>query len=180
MRSQAIAGRYAEALYSLAVEQDCVDEIETDYAVTLKDIEGIPEVASFMTHPLVPRSNKIEFLKKAFPDINAYLQNLFSLVVHNRRAGYINMIYDRFVALRAEAEGIVQVLVVSAQPLSVDDRQRLSEHLEKSLRQRVRLAESVDKKMLGGLRIEIEGKVVDGTLRAKLDNLRIALAGQGG
>jgi len=106
-------------------------------------------VARFLTHPLVPRSSKTEFLKKAFPDINPYLQNLFSLVVHNRREGYIDMIYDRFVALHAETEGIVQVQVMSAQPLSADDLQRLSEHLEKSLRQRVRLSESVDEKMLG-------------------------------
>ncbi len=180
MRSQAVAERYAEALYDLAVEQDCVDKIEADYERTLQDIEGMPDVFRFLTHPLVPRDRKMAFLEEAFPDIATYLHNLFSLLVHNHREGYLDMIYKRFVALRTEKEGIVQVQVVTAHALSQEDRQRLSERLEKGLQQRVRLEESVDADLLGGVRIEVDGKVLDGTLRARLNNLKTVLAGQGG
>jgi len=177
MRSQETARRYAEALYTLAIEEGCVKALDDDYRVVVEEIAAVTDFIRYLTHPLVAREDKISLLKRAFPDISAYLHNLFALLVRNGREAYIGMIYDEFERLRGDEEGIVKVLVTTAKELGGQDRQRLSEHLSHSLGKRVRLDERIDKNLLGGLRIEVDGKVIDGSLRARLDELKTVLAG---
>jgi len=162
MRSQGTARRYAEALYELAVEENCVEAIDNDYHRVVEEIKDVPDFLRFLTHPLVSHDDKRALLSEAFPNIAEYMHNMFSLLVRNGREGYIDMIYDEFKRLRE---------------LTAKDRKRLSDHLAKKLGGRVRLDEQVDKKLIGGLRIEVGGKVIDGSLRARLDELRTVLAG---
>jgi len=177
MRSQGTARRYAEALYGLAVEENCVEAIDDDYRRVVEEINDVPDFLRFLTHPLVARDDKTALLREAFPNIAEYMHNMFSLLVRNGREGYIDMIYDEFKRLRESNEGIVQVRVTTAQELTAKDRKRLSDHLAKKLGGRVRLDEQVDKNLIGGLRIEVGGKVIDGSLRARLDELKTVLAG---
>ena len=177
MRSQQIARRYAEALYTLAVEENCVEAIDNDYRRVVEEIVDVPDFLRFLMHPLVVHSDKTALLREAFPDIAEYLHNMFSLLVRNGREGYIDMLYDEFERLRASEEGIVQVRVTTAQELTAKDRKRLSDHLAKKLGGRVRLDEQVDKNLIGGLRINIGGRVLDGSLRARLNELKTVLAG---
>jgi F-type H+-transporting ATPase subunit delta len=177
MRSQETARRYAEALYTLAVEENCVETIDNDYRRVVEEIKDVPDFLRFLTHPLVSHDDKRALLSEAFPDITEYLHNLFSLLVRNGREGYIDMIYDEFERQRGSEEGIVQAQVITAQELTPEDRKRLSDHLAKKLGRQVRLDEQVDKNLIGGLRIEVDGKVIDGSLRARLDELKTVLAG---
>ena len=177
MRSQGTARRYAEALYGLAVEENCVEAIDDDYRRVVEEIRDVPDFLRFLTHPLVSHDDKTALLSEAFPDIAEYMHNMFSLLVRNGREGYIDMIYDEFKRLRERKEGMVQVCVTTAQKLTSKDRQRLSDHLTKKLGGRVRLDEQVDRNLIGGLRIEVGGKVIDGSLRARLDELKTVLAG---
>lgn len=177
MRSQEIARRYAEALYNLSADEDCVEEIDNDYRRIVEEINPIPNVSRFLTHPLVARNAKTSFLKEAFPDVSEYLHNMFSILVRNGREGYISMIYDEFTKLRGSVEGIVPVKVTTVQELSISDRKRLSTHLAERLGESVELDEEIDKDLIGGLRIEVRGKVLDGSLRARLNKLKKVLAG---
>jgi len=177
MKSQETARRYAEALYGLAVEENCVEAIDDDYRRVVEEINDVRDFLRFLTHPLVSHNAKTGLLRKAFPDISEYLHNLFAILVRNGREGYINMIYAEFERMRGSAEGIVKVKVMTVQGLTEDDRKRLSDHLGKSLGGKVRLDEQIDESLIGGVRIEVEGKVLDGSLRARLDELRTVLAG---
>ena len=177
MKSQETARRYAEALYTLAVEEDCVETIARDYSRVVEEIRDVPDLIRFLTHPLVARDVKTSLLRRAFPDVSEYLHNLFAILVRNGREGYIGMIYDEFERLRASEEGLVQVRVMTAQKLTTNDRKRLSDHLQRSLGGKVRLDERIDESLIGGLRIEVDGKVIDGSLRARLDELKTVLAG---
>jgi F-type H+-transporting ATPase subunit delta len=76
------------------------------------------------------------------------------------------------VDIRAAEEGRAQVTVTSAQPLSEEDRMRLRNRLEEVLRRPVTLEERIDESTLGGARIETAGHVMDGTVRARLAELR--------
>ena len=177
MKSQETARRYAEALYTLAIEENCVETIDRDYHRVVEEMKDVPDVIRFLMHPLVAHDAKTSLLKSAFPDISEYLHNLFGILVKNGREGYIEMIYDEFEKLRESDEGIVKVLVTTAKELSSQDRRKLSEHLEHTLGNEVKLDERIDESLIGGLRIEVGGKVIDGSLRARLDELKTVLAG---
>jgi F-type H+-transporting ATPase subunit delta len=177
VRSLDIARRYAKALHSLAVEEDCVDEIETAYERVLAEMSEVPRTRQFLAHPLVPRNAKQAFFEQAFPGIPEHLHSLFLLLVRNAREAYVDLIYEELCALRREEEGTVHVRVETAHALSEGERKRLRSLLESGLGQAVKLEEVVDPSLLGGARIDVAGKVVDGTLRARLGRLRDVLAG---
>lgn len=177
MKSHEIARRYAEALYSLASEQRDVDQIESGYQQVVTDIVAVPEVSRFLAHPLVPREKKNRLIDQAFPELSVYLRNLMRLLIRNGREDYLGLIFEEFLSLRAEAEGVIRVQVVTAQEFSSEDRGRLADRLAKALGRRVKLVERLDSDLLGGVRLEVDGKVIDGTLRAKLEGLLAVLEG---
>jgi F-type H+-transporting ATPase subunit delta len=175
VRSQEVARRYAIALYQLAAEQEAVEATEKELRAVIDETRRTRDIARYLAHPLVSRERKTEFVAKVFPDLSVRTQNLFRLLVRNRRESYLDLIYDEFLAARAEAEGLVPVCVTTARPLSEDERGRLTANLEGALKRRVRLEERIDERLLGGARIETEGRVIDGSLRTRLEGLRARL-----
>ena len=177
MRSREIARRYAEALYGLAREQESVDQIEQEYRQILADVVEIPDVGRFLAHPLIAREKKDRLVDEAFPDLSGYLRNLIHLLIRNGREDYLALIYEEFLTRRSVEEEIVRVEVVTAREFSSEERRRLTDRLAGVLGRRVRLKERLDPSLLGGLRLEFDGQVIDGTLRAKLEGLRALLEG---
>ncbi|MBU1048472.1 ATP synthase F1 subunit delta [Candidatus Bipolaricaulota bacterium] len=172
MRSQEIARRYAAALYQVSVDDDAVQRMDEELAALATGTTDGAEVRRFLAHPLIPRETKSAFLADAFPETTSRMKNFLELLIRNRRETYLDLIYDQFVTIRTADEGMIQVTVSTAQVLSDDDKSRLSERLEAALKRPVRLAERIDETMLGGARIEAAGHVLDGTIRARLSELR--------
>jgi len=170
-----IARRYADALYQVAAEQDAVETTEQELHGVVAGVEDATDFGRFLAHPLVSREQKTVLVEQTFPDLSAHLANMLRLLIRNRRESYLDLIYDQFVEVRVEAEGLARVDVTSAKPLSDDERQELSDRLETALGQRVLLEERIDEALIGGTRIEMDGRVIDGTLRARLGRLRALL-----
>lgn len=175
MRSQEVARRYAIALYQLAAEQEAVGPTEDELLAVVDETTRTREISRYLTHPLVSRDQKTEFVRVVFPDLSERMRNLFALLIRNRRESYLDLIYEEFLTARAEAEGLVPVCVTTARPLSDEECDRLTTNLERALKQRVLLEERIDERLLGGARIETDGRVIDGSLRARLDGLRARL-----
>jgi F-type H+-transporting ATPase subunit delta len=175
VRSQEIARRYASALYQVALEDGTVSETERELAAVAASASDEPEVRRFLAHPLVPRTAKFEFLERAFPDTSKRMKRFLEVLIRNRRGTYLDLIRDEFTEIRAADEGRIQVTMTTAHALSDEDRQRLRQRLEAALKRPVQLKERIDKTLLGGMRIETAGHVMDGTLRARLGKLRIEL-----
>ena len=175
MRSQEVARRYAVALYQLAAEADAVEPTEAELRAVVDETIASRDISRYLAHPLVSRERKTGFVDAVFPSLSGRMRNLFALLIRNRREAYLDLIYTEYVAARAEAEGVVPVRVTTARALEDDERARLISNLETALDQRVQLDERVDGALLGGARIETDGRVIDGSLRARLDGLRARL-----
>lgn len=175
MRSQEVARRYAVALHQLAAEEGAVDATEEELRAVIEETTKMREIARYLTHPLVSREQKAEFVRRVFPDLSQRTRNLFAVLIRNRRESYLDLIYTEFLAARAEAQGLIPVSVTTARPLSDGERDRLTASLEKALAHRVQLKERIDEALLGGARIETDGRVIDSSLRARLEGLRARL-----
>lgn len=175
MRSQEVARRYAVALYQLAADQETIDSVEEELRAVVDQSQETREITRYLAHPLLSRDRKEAFVGALFPDLSPTMHNLFGLLIRNRRESYLDLIYSELLAVRAEAENRVPVCVTTAETLSEDERQRLISHLEEGMHRRVRLEERIDERLLGGARIETEGRVLDGSLRARLNRLRAEL-----
>jgi F-type H+-transporting ATPase subunit delta len=172
VRSQEIARRYATALYQVSTEDATGDEIARELAEMATAASEDADVRRFLSHPLVPREEKSAFLARAFPETSERMRNFLHLLIHNRREGYLQLIYREFIDIQAEAEGVIQVDVSTAHALSDEDKTRLSERLETALHHPVRLNERVEEDLIGGLRVETDGHVLDATIRSRLDRLQ--------
>ncbi len=172
MRSQEIARRYATALYQISVEDATTEAVERELSDLSREAIDDATVRGFLGHPLVPREAKSAFLDQAFPNSSERMKGFLNVLIRNRRETYLDLIYDEFVDLRILAEGKLHVTAASAQPLSDDDQARLNARLEAALGRPVQLEERIDPSLIGGLRIEVDGHVLDGSLRARMTSLR--------
>jgi F-type H+-transporting ATPase subunit delta len=154
------------------VEDATVREIEDELAAVAEGTSDEADVQRFLAHPLVPGDAKSEFLAAAFPETSERMKNFLELLIRNRRETYLDLVLDEFVNIRTADEGMIQVTVTTAQKLSDEDRVRVCQRLEEVLNRPVQLDERIDESMLGGARIEAAGHVMDGTIRARLGELR--------
>lgn len=175
MRSREIARRYASALYAVAVEEGTVVAIEEELQGVVREMKEVEDFERFLTHPRISREKKAALVRSAFPDLSDCVAKTIRLLIRNRREAYIDLIYDEFLEERAAAERCARVRVVSAMLLSDDDRLRLKEQLEAALGRTVNLEDRLEQGLLAGARIEVEGKTMDATLRARLSELRTSL-----
>ena len=162
MRSRDVARKIAEDLYALSAEEKTTDALERELRQVAASTDETPR----------SESQAGRLVEAAFPGASEGFRHLMGLLVRD-------LVLGEFLSVRAEAEGIVRVRVVTAQALSGEERARLAEKLERVLNVRVKLEESVDPAVLAGARIEIEGRTLDGTLKARLDRLHRSLGPSG-
>lgn len=161
MRSRDVARKIAEDLYALAAKEKTTDALELE----------LRQIAAATDAPAAAGRAE-DVARVAFPEASDGFRHLMGLLIRD-------MVLGEFLSVRAEAEGVLRARVVSAQPLSAGESGKLAAKLGQILGADVKLEESVDPDLLAGARIEIEGRTLDGTLRAKLDRLHRTLSQSG-
>ena len=164
---------YANALFEVARVEGSLAEVEDELFRFARTLEGNDELRSVLTDEAVPvarRQGVVEDLLggKASP----VTTNIVAFVVGAGRARQLPQIIDRLVQRAASAKDSVVGEVRSAIPLTDDQKSRLAEALGKATGTRVELKVIVDPSVLGGLVAQVGDTVIDGSVRARLDQLR--------
>ena len=121
-----------------------------------------PDYVRLLTEPSIPKKQRLALLDEAFgSDMQPYLLNFLKILVENGMVRDFGGCCRRYTALYNADRGIAQAEVTSAVPLS-------GQQLEK----KIQLQPKVDPSVLGGLRVSLEGKLLDGTVKGRLDDLR--------
>jgi len=175
--SRDIARRYADALHGLAAEKNRVAELTAQFAEVLDELGAVADARRFLIHPLVPRERKMTFLDAAFPALDPNVRGLLGVVVDHGREDHLWLIAEELEVIRVAQAGVIRVNVETATDLDDTTRERLRAQLRKALGRPVELMEKVNRALLGGARIEVEGRVVDGTVSGRIDRLIERLEG---
>lgn len=163
--------RYAEAIFELGVEQDLLDQ----WAGELSFIDQVlrdDEFRAFLKHAEVPLEQKIRAIDTVFPEVNPLVRNIIALLVTR---GLVNLVHDIRVGygrLLDEYRGRQQVEVTSAVPLEDPERERISRFVSDLIQKQVVVTTQVDESILGGVIIQIGDKLLDGSTRTRLEELR--------
>lgn len=168
------AKRHAQAVFQLALERG---ELEK-WLSALKTIAPIlsdPELMAVLESPKVHLNEKIELIKRCLPGIDQLVLNLVYLLVARRRLRLIDQIVSEYELLVDAYQGIEHVEVTTAIPLDEGDRKRLSERLAAITEKQIVLATKVDSNVIGGFVARIGDRLIDGSIRNKLDSLRKSL-----
>ncbi|ACL22789.1 ATP synthase F1, delta subunit [Desulfitobacterium hafniense DCB-2] len=176
MLKGAIAQRYAQALFELAVQEN-LDGIEAELQELVQCVEQNAEVAHVLYHPHISLSEKKDLMNKIFAgELSVTVRNFLNLLIDRRRQNYLLEIARVFARLADEARNIVEAKVASAIPLSETQEQRLHQELARMTGKNVRMVKEVRPELIGGVMIQIGDRVMDGTVAFKLQRIRQSLS----
>jgi len=170
------AKRYARAAFELARDRGELDLWESDL-IALAQALASPEAAAFLASRQVDAAAKESFLRQAGGEPSPLVWNLVRLLSSKGRLALLADIAEQFQALLDEHRGIAHAQVMTAVPVSDDEREALARRLSELTGKRVLVETREEPAILGGLVARIGDRLIDGSTRSKLEALRRRLAG---
>jgi F-type H+-transporting ATPase subunit delta len=172
-----MAGRYASALFDLATEAKAVDAVSADLASFDALIAESPDLLRLVKSPVFSSEEQEKavtaILAKA--GIGGVAANFIRLVARNRRLFAIRDMARVYKALVARARGEASAEVTVAQELSAEHLAALKAALKASTGKDVSLDVTVDPSLIGGLTVKIGSRMIDASLKTKLQSIKIAM-----
>jgi F-type H+-transporting ATPase subunit delta len=176
---EGVAGRYASALFELAGESAKVADVESDLVKFQGLLDESPDLVRLVRSPVIATEDQgraiAAILDRA--GIGGLAANFLKLVASNRRLFSVQDIIKAYRALAARARGEVTAEVTSAVALNSDQTTALKETLKASVGKDVTLQSRVDPGILGGLVVKVGSRMIDSSLKTKLQNLKVVLSG---
>jgi F-type H+-transporting ATPase subunit delta len=170
----AAAKRYARAVFELASDEGRVEEWLRHLTV-ISDVMSDPTVAAVLENPTIPAARRMELI--AAPRyLDPEATNLARMLIESSHVEQAAGIRDEFEQFADEAAGRIRAMVTTAVELSAYDRERLRKQLSERLRKEVRLTATVDRRIVGGLKLQYGDHLVDASLATRLHQLRRRLA----
>ncbi len=173
------AGRYASALFELAKEEGRLEQVERDVASFQAMLGASEELRRMVRSPVISAEDQAKALAALLDraGIAGLTANFIQLIARNRRLFALADMLGAFRALAARERGEVTADVASAHPLTPEQMQLLSDTLRTSIGKNVRIDTRVDPNLLGGLVVKVGSRMIDSSLRTKLNNLKVAMKG---
>lgn len=170
------AQTYGESLYELARDEGLGAQV-------LEELQGVaallrenPDYLALLSLPSLPKKERCAVLDESLRDrVHPYLLNFLKILVEN---GTIRQVFGCEEAFRRrydEDNGILEATAVTAGPLDAALLEKLRARLEAKTGKTVRLETRVDPAVLGGVRLELEGERLDGTVRGRLREMQAIL-----
>jgi len=170
-----LARPYAQAVFELAQRDDEFSAWSQRLALLLQ-VVAHPDLEALLGNPRVTRSQVVAVITDACGDgLGESGANLVRLLSENARLSIAPEIAAEFERMRAEAERVIEVEVRSATELSEERKTALGEALGRRLERQVKLHCEVDPGLVGGAVIRAGDLVIDGSVRAQLQQLAYAL-----
>ena len=168
-----ITKTYGDALFDVAVEAKAVDSLDREAASVAEVIGQNPEFLKLLNHPNVTKEEKVQVIERVFASrVSGEMYGFLRVLVDKDRQGHILEILQYFTERVKEYRRIGVVYITSALPLEADQKKKIEKKLlETSGFASLEPHYSVDKDLIGGIVIRIGDRVVDGSVRNKLDHL---------
>jgi F-type H+-transporting ATPase subunit delta len=174
-----LAGRYANALFELAQDQKAVDAVSADLASLRRAMETSPDLTRLVRSPVFSAADHAKALKAILDKMgaNTLTSKFVLLLAQKRRLFVLTQIMAAYEHLVAKSRGETEAEVTAARALSDAEITELKSALKSGLGKEPRLHSKIDPTLLGGLIVKVGSRMIDSSLRTKLDGLRAAMKG---
>ena len=169
-----IAYRYATAIFELAKDEDLLPKIREDADALAAALNESADLRDLIRSPVYGREEQKAAIGAVADQmgLHALTGNTMRLMADKRRLFVLPNLIDALRALIAEENGEITADVIAARELSDDQRNRLAETLKTSVGRAVNINLSVDETLIGGLVVKVGSKMIDTSIRSKLDTLQ--------
>ena len=167
-----IAATYAQALYDLAKDENLTEEILAQLQALQGSISAEPDFVRLLSTPGISKEERCGIVDASFRDkVHTYVLSFMKILMEKGYMRYFADCCKAYKTLYNEDHGILPVLAVTAVALTDTQKQKLTAKLESITGKTVELENRVDPTVLGGVRLDYDGKRVDGTVKNRLDSI---------
>ena len=176
-----LAARYAAALFDLADESRELDAVAGDLRQLKAMIVASADLLRLLRSPVLTRAEQGRAMDAVLGQAGAtsLVRRFVGLVAENRRLFALPDMIEAFLADLARRRGEVTAAVTSAAPLSEAQRNALDETLRRAVGGKVSVELRTDPSLIGGLVVKVGSRLVDSSLKSKLQRLQLAMKGVG-
>lgn len=176
-----LAGRYATALFDLAGSDKLLDQVADDLNRLGGMIESSADLTRLIRSPVISREDQGRAMAAVLERAGMceLTRNFVGTVAQNRRLFVLKAMIASYQGLLAARRGESTAEVVTATPLTDKQIEQISKSLKKAIGSDVAIDAKVDANLLGGMIVKIGSRMVDSSLRTKLQQMRFAMKGIG-
>ena len=168
---------YGGSLFDLAAEEGADGAILDQLEECLSLLRENPDYLKLLSTPSLPKKERCGLLDQALRgSVHQYLLNFLKILCERGQLGQLSQCAAAYRQKYNQAHGIVEATAVSAVALTDDQALRLRQKLESVTGKQIRLRCKVDPAVLGGIRLDIDGTELDGTVQSRLSGLRSSIA----
>lgn len=171
------ANVYSEALFSLALEENRIEELQNELQTLCQIITDNREFYEFLVTPTIGKDEKRTFVDGVLGGkFSQEIVNLTKVLIDKKRANEIFEIASVFDKAVLGHKGLVAAVAYSAVPLSASEMGALKEKLIALTGKEIRLENIIDASVIGGVRLKVGDRVIDGSIKRRFEDLKDNLA----
>lgn len=168
-----IAEKYAIAMIQLGEKLNLLDDIHNDLYLIKNTVLSSEDLKKFAEHPLISAPDKKDVLDNIFKsNINPVTLNMIRLLADNNRLFLLSVIADYYNKLLCDMRNIDTAQVITAVPIDENTINRVRERLESLFNKQIKVETQVDDGIIAGMIVKIKDKIIDGSIKTKLENMK--------
>ena len=173
MSSYNVSSRYAKALLDNSIENNSFDKVSDDVQLIFDSLKSSRDLRSVLLSPIIREEKKISILDEIFKSkISTEIMNFLKFVVEKNREDLLVDILRRYIDLKNEKLGILEVGVISGSEMTEDQKKKLGSNLEKRTGKKIILNYSLDDSLIGGFKLKLKDTVIDASVKYQLEKLK--------
>jgi len=176
MASNMLVNRYAQAVFSLAEEHGLRDQLAAELNSLDHLLEKSRELRECLLNPFISGERKMAVIEELFArTFSPLTRDFLRLLIEKHREALLADITRRMNELLRESQGILSVHLTSARTLTPEQESTIRQRLARVFNLQVELETAVDASLLGGIMIQAQSRLIDGSCRGQLKKIRYEL-----
>jgi len=169
---------YAEALFELAAGENVLEETSDGLVTVVSALQQTPEYRQLLASAAIGKAERIKALDDAFAGkVPNVLMGVLRMMVSRGHISTLDHMAREYEELSRQYRGESTARVLSAVPLKESEAVAIRAELEKRFGHAVSVQCEVDPSLIGGVRVEVDGRVIDGSIRNKLEQIKDVMNG---
>lgn len=176
--AELVSKRYALALFEAGHELEKIDVFKEELTLLKGLFENEDRFLEVLSHPRINKPEKKEMVDKILKEqISGEMLNFLYILIDKKREKNILDITDEYGELYNEHKNIVKVVAKTAIPMEDKAKEKLINVLSEKLNKTIELTNQVDEDLMGGVLLQIEDRLIDGSLKGQLENIEKVIVG---
>ena len=165
--------RYALAIYNIAEEKGKVEQYLDELRNIIALINGDKDFQKLIKHPQVSTSSKKKLFTQVFQGkVDDDLLSFLLVLIDKGRILQLERKLKEMEKIHLEKNNTVAANVTTVIPLTDEDKKILTEKLERKFNKKVLLEEHIDSSIIGGVYVQVDNEIIDGTVKSKLEEMK--------